>query len=203
MRHGRKMLCLLAVGGLTVLNAASDALATQLETGTVSVTFGGVAKAASPNSYSGKQPDSAKSDGEIESSVERAVKAHKDVSVSVERGLVTLSGQVPVESDREDAVNAAREVPGVRTVHDQIQVTGTKSQSVGEYVDDAGVTAAVKSKLLTEESLSPIAIGVDTINGVVTLTGDVDSKELADRAGDVAGRVKGVKRVDNKLLVKP
>lgn len=142
-------------------------------------------------------------DGDLEDAVEKAVAHYEDVDVDVEKGVVTLSGEVPNEANRRGAIEAARAVPGVISVHDQMQVKGTGSQSAGEYLDDTGITAAVKGKIFATKNLSSLAISVDTHDGVVTLTGTVTSKDLADRAGRVAARVNGVKRVDNKLLVQP
>ena len=157
-----------------------------------------------PNTYPGNKPDAPKkSDKEIRTEVQQVLKGHKDVSVAVDKAVVTLSGQVASEADQKAAIRAARDIAGVHTVRDQMQVTGSGSQSVGEYLDDAGITAAVKSELLKEKGLSSFKISADTIDGVVTLTGNVKSRELADKAGDLAERVKGVKRVDNKLLVQP
>lgn len=157
------------------------------------------------NAYPGLRPDVAgkNDDGDIKKAVERAVERQKDVSVKVDKGVVTLSGQVVTESDRKNAIAAAREVKGVRTVQDQMQVAGAGSQTVGEYFDDAGITTAVKGKLLAEKGLSSFKISVDTIDGVVTLTGEVKTQAQVDTAGAIARQAGGVKRVDNKLLVKP
>ncbi|SBV98093.1 hypothetical protein KL86DPRO_11329 [uncultured delta proteobacterium] len=156
------------------------------------------------NVYPGNRPGTGKiDDDDIEDAVERAVERYEDVSVDVDEGVVTLSGEVVSESDRENAITAARDVAGVRTVQDQMQVAGSGSQTVGKYFDDAGITTAVKGKLLAEKGLSSFKISVDTIDGVVTLTGDVKTQAQVDTAGAVARQVDGVKRVDNKVLVKP
>ena len=157
-----------------------------------------------PHAYPGKQPDfTGKSDSEIESAVEQALERHKDVSAEVKDRVVTLSGTVADEAERKEAVSAAREIAGVHTVQDQIQVTDAGSQSMGDYIDDAVITTEAKAKILVEKDLSALEIKVDTVDGVVTLTGDVKSKELSERAEQIARQVKGVKQVDNKLLIKP
>jgi osmotically-inducible protein OsmY len=74
-------------------------------------------------------------------------------------------------------------------------------QTTGEYVDDAAVTTAVKSKLANEQVSSLGRIGVETINGVVHLTGVVKSQSEKSEATRLANQVKGVKRVDNALTV--
>ena len=125
------------------------------------------------------------------------------VIVDVEHEIATLKGAVANETERQNALTATRSVPGVRNIIDHLRLAGQDSQTVGEYIDDAAITAEVKSKLLVEKNLSSLKISVDTIDGVVTLTGDVKSKEQSDRAAAVAKQVKGVKRVDNKLLIQP
>lgn len=210
MENQKKLLRILAVSGVVMLTSASVFFATQPASGAgkepakPAGVLGKHNGTISPNAYPGNRPDfPVKTDGDLEDAVERAVKHHKDVDVSVKNRVVTLSGEVVNEADRKEAISEARAVPGVITVQDQMQVTGAGEQSVGEVIDDAAITTAVKSKILVEKGLSSLDISVDTIDGVVTLTGDVESKALADKAGAVASQVKGVKRVDNKLLVKP
>lgn len=158
---------------------------------------------AGPHTYPGKQSDVARSDGEIESDVEKALENHKDVSVDVKDRVVTLSGTVADDAEHQSAIDAARKTPGVHMVQDQIQVTSTEKQSVAEFFDDTAITAEVKAKILVEKDLSALDISVDTVDGVVTLTGSAKSQALAERAEQIARQVKGVKQVDNKLLIEP
>jgi hyperosmotically inducible periplasmic protein len=76
------------------------------------------------------------------------------------------------------------------------------AQSVGEYIDDATVTTAVKAKLVAEKASNFTRISVETNNNIVTLTGEVESKDEKERAEQIAKQVNGVKRVDNKLEIK-
>jgi hyperosmotically inducible protein len=69
-------------------------------------------------------------------------------------------------------------------------------------MDDAGITTKVKTAILNDPELKVLQIHVATNNGVVTLTGTVDSPANSDHAKNVAGAVKGVKSVDNQLTVK-
>ena len=78
----------------------------------------------------------------------------------------------------------------------------TKSESVGEYVDDAAITTAVKGSFLTQKGLDSLDISVETTDGVVVLTGKVDSDAQIGLAEQVAKEVKGVKNVVNKLTLK-
>jgi hyperosmotically inducible protein len=77
-----------------------------------------------------------------------------------------------------------------------------KSEQAGDKAGDAAITAKVKTALIGEPGLKALKIDVDTANGVVTLTGSVDSPQNLDRATQVAQAVEGVKSVDNRLNVK-
>lgn len=80
--------------------------------------------------------------------------------------------------------------------------TPTK-QSFGEYVDDAAITARVKTALAKADSVDWTAINVETYRGVVSLSGFVDSLEMANRAVAAAQQVDGVKSVMHDMRVKP
>jgi hyperosmotically inducible protein len=77
----------------------------------------------------------------------------------------------------------------------------TVDRSVGQTLDDAGITAKVKTALAAEKDVSALAIDVDTVQGNVTLSGRVTDQSVAQRAIQVARSVEGVKSVDNKLAV--
>ena len=76
-------------------------------------------------------------------------------------------------------------------------------QSVGEYADDSVVTAKVKTALAGEDVASLLGVEVETYRGVVQLSGFVDDETQRLRAGEIAGEVEGVRRVENSLIVKP
>lgn len=77
-----------------------------------------------------------------------------------------------------------------------------QAAAAGEKIDDAAITAKVKTALIAEPGLKALQIDVDTANGIVTLSGTVDSSNNLDRATQVAQAVQGVKSVDNRLTVK-
>jgi osmotically-inducible protein OsmY len=77
------------------------------------------------------------------------------------------------------------------------QVVREKSTAVSNTVSAATVTAAVKGKLLTESGLR--GVGVETTDGVVTLTGSVASHEDIARAMKIALETDGVTRVISKI----
>jgi hyperosmotically inducible periplasmic protein len=78
------------------------------------------------------------------------------------------------------------------------------TRTVGKTVDDASITAKVKTEIAKEEGLGKaLAINVDTYRSVVSLTGFVDSQEQIDKAMSCARRVGGVEEVKNNLSIKP
>lgn len=67
--------------------------------------------------------------------------------------------------------------------------------------DDTEITAKVKAEFLGEPGLNSLQISVDTVKGVVTLTGSVDTKANSDKAKARAMAISGVRDVDNQLVV--
>ena len=79
---------------------------------------------------------------------------------------------------------------------------GAKHESTGEYIDDAVLTTKVNTSILGDSRLKLMQINVETFKGVVQLSGFVDSAAAATRAVELARTVKGVKSVNNSLIVK-
>jgi osmotically-inducible protein OsmY len=80
----------------------------------------------------------------------------------------------------------------------------TRGQStVGEYIDDASVTTAVKAKFVESKAVDAVAINVETLNGTVMLSGFAKSLNEKAEAERLAWSVKGVKAVRNELAVRP
>lgn len=76
-----------------------------------------------------------------------------------------------------------------------------KSGSVGQYVDDATITARVKSKFASDSTVSATRIKVDTVKGVVELSGNVSSEAEREQAVSIARAVPDVRSVRNNLTV--
>jgi hyperosmotically inducible protein len=73
---------------------------------------------------------------------------------------------------------------------------------VAQYVDDATITAGVKAAIVREPTLKVFEIDVETVKGVVQLSGFVSSADSVAAAASVARTVKGVKSVQNDLRLK-
>jgi hyperosmotically inducible protein len=75
------------------------------------------------------------------------------------------------------------------------------TEASGQYIDDSVITASVKAAILNDPFLKVSQIKVTTVNGVVQLSGALDSQESIDRAGEVAKNQKNVKSVQNDLIL--
>jgi hyperosmotically inducible protein len=78
-------------------------------------------------------------------------------------------------------------------------VTG---RSAAANVDDAGITASVKTKIVADKAANLTRIDVDTIRGTVYLNGLVDSAQQRTRAERLAKQISGAKSVVNNLQVR-
>jgi hyperosmotically inducible periplasmic protein len=74
-------------------------------------------------------------------------------------------------------------------------------KSTGDHVDDATITASVKTKLLGEKGVPSNDVNVEVYKGVVLLSGFVKSQAEKDASEKVARGVSGVKEVRNKLRI--
>jgi hyperosmotically inducible protein len=74
-------------------------------------------------------------------------------------------------------------------------------KSAGRNIDDASITASVKSKLVADKAANLTRVDVDTNNGTVYLNGTVESPEQKSRAEQLAWQASGVKSVVNNLQV--
>lgn len=126
---------------------------------------------------------------------ESTQQAKQDAAVAgkkVERAL-ERTGEKIAEAGRK----AAAEVKSTTA-----SVTDSTSTDTGRVLADTAITASIKTDFLKDPDLSVLAIDVDTVNGVVTLNGLAGTEEGRKRAEQLAGAIKGVKEVRNRLTVK-
>lgn len=87
-----------------------------------------------------------------------------------------------------------------------VGLTGCNShhtrQSRGEQIDDQGLSSQVRNALQSDTQYKFGDVNVVTYNDVVQLSGFVNSADQKNRAGDLAGKVKGVKEVKNNISIK-
>jgi hyperosmotically inducible protein len=74
--------------------------------------------------------------------------------------------------------------------------------TLGENIDDGSITTSVKTKLASDKLVTLTRVGVETNNGIVYLTGEVETADQRSRIGSLASEVKGVKKVVNNLQVR-
>jgi hyperosmotically inducible periplasmic protein len=146
-------------------------------------------------------------DSAITAKVKAALVDHKDIkstdiSVKTEKKVVTLSGFVESQAQAEQAVTVAKGVQGVASVSDKLHVRDGKNTSVKGYAGDTATTSEVKAKLLADDLVPSRMVKVETNNGVVQLSGTVDSQAQIERAESIAKAVDGVKSVKNDLKAK-
>jgi osmotically-inducible protein OsmY len=78
------------------------------------------------------------------------------------------------------------------------------SRATGQVIDDAAITAKVKTEIAQKEGLGEAAtINVDTYRGVVSLAGFVNNEQQRRGAEQAAAQVDGVEKVFNSLQIKP
>jgi hyperosmotically inducible protein len=75
--------------------------------------------------------------------------------------------------------------------------------TVGAYVDDTAITAAVKGRYIDNPDVSASSINVETLNGTVMLSGFAKSLKEKTIAANIAVKVNGVKAVKNEIAVRP
>ncbi len=129
-----------------------------------------------------------------------------EIDVTVDDGVVTLTGTVEDRIEKELAEEIARGVEGVRRVENKISVepeseSRTKDPGFFRAVEDASTTARVKYNLVWNRNTSGLDIKVKTSDGTVTLTGSIGSKIEKDLAVQIAKNTKGVIDVMDRLEV--
>lgn len=167
-------------------------------------TFGAVA--CSPTQTQ-RAPGEHVDDGVLLTQVKSALVADpstegRNINVDVNRGVVMLSGFVDTKDQKSKAGDLARGVDGVKDVKNNLAVQEEGSRTAGAVVDDSILTAKVKAKLIENDETKAHQINVETRQGVVQLSGFVDSEAAKSSAAEVAKSVTGVKDVKNELTVK-
>jgi hyperosmotically inducible periplasmic protein len=127
------------------------------------------------------------------------------VHVETKDKIVTLSGAVDSEAAKAQAVALARATEGVADVVDNLTMAPSQeaeaNPSAGQVVDDASITAAIKTRFMADSVVGALKIDVDTQNGVVSLNGPVKNQNEKDTALRIARETSGVKDVKDNLVI--
>ncbi len=157
------------------------------------------------------------SDAWLMTKVKTSLLFHHSVSgikteVSAENGIVTLRGEATSQAQKDLATKYAQDVEGVKEVQNEMTVVtvamkpdektiGEKTDEMTEWIDDASITALVKTALLHHRSTSGLNTTVETEEGVVILSGQVKNAAEKDLATELVSDVNGVKKVVNNMTV--
>ncbi len=125
----------------------------------------------------------------------------RQIDVEVSNGIVQLNGFVDSAAAKSRAEALAKGVEGVREVRNNLRV-GAGDRQAGTVVDDGVITTKVKTALIGDDQTKAHQINVTTRNGVVQLSGFVDSAAAKMQAERIARQVNGVREVQNNLDVR-
>ncbi|MBV8198545.1 MAG: BON domain-containing protein [Candidatus Eremiobacteraeota bacterium] len=117
------------------------------------------------------------------------------ITFDVNRGHVTMSGEVAWHYQATEAVNEAKAVVGVKDIVNLIRVKPAKSPSADEIVK------RIHGALARTADLEAQRIHVTVAGSLVTLSGSVRSWFERDNAGQAAWSIPGVTHVDNRIAV--
>lgn len=143
-----------------------------------------------------------------------------DIEIDVNDGVATLRGSVDNTVERDLAEELALGVDNIKKVDNKLTVNPNSDQSANpasdkmpskdfsdtgrdfmQKVEDANVTAKVKSQLLWNSNTDGLDISVTTRGGVVTLSGEVKSDAESQLAAQIARNTNGVIEVNNTLQI--
>jgi hyperosmotically inducible periplasmic protein len=157
------------------------------------------------------------SDAWLITKVKTALLFHRSVSatgteVLAKDGTITLRGKADSVAQKDLTTEYAKDVEGVKAVINEMTVlaaamkpgektTGEKVDAMTESVDDASITALVKTSLLYHRSTSALNTTVETKEGVVTLAGKAKNAAEKDLATKLVSDVHGVKKVVNNMTI--
>ena len=138
-----------------------------------------------------------------------------EIKVTTENGTVWLSGTLDSQEKINRAIEVAKNQENVKSVQNNLTLgvseqsaseqAGQKldkaGESIGQYIDDSVITANVKAAIIDDPLLKATEIKVTTDNGLVRLSGVLDSQEKINKALEVAKNQENVKSVQNALAL--
>lgn len=148
--------------------------------------------------------ESKRSDVEVQQNVVEALRADTrveatNIGVEVDRGIVTLTGNVQDWAERTAAQEAAHRVPGVLDVANDIHV---KPPGSAERTD-ADIARSIREALEWDVFLPNRKITTTVSNGIVTLEGMVENVSQREDAAEAVAHLPGVREVKNLLQLGP
>ena len=125
-------------------------------------------------------------------------------TVEVKDAVVTLNGEASSAAQKDLTQEYAQDIEGVKEVKNEMTVAATPvmaERTAGEKMDDASVTAQVKSALTTHRSTSAISTKVETRDGEVTLTGIAKNDAEKALVTKLVTDIQGVTSVKNQMTI--
>ena len=149
------------------------------------------------------------SDGWLGTKVKTALLFHRNVratktDVNVKDGVVTLSGEASSTAQKELTTEYAKDVEGVKDVKNEMTIAKAPAkpvETIGEKIDDASITAQVKSSLFSHRSTSALKTKVETTDGVVTLSGIAKNAAEKSLVTKLVTDIDGVNKVINNMTI--
>jgi hyperosmotically inducible periplasmic protein len=194
-------------GVVTLTGTVAEASHKSLAENTVA-SLPGVIRVDNQLVVSGEQP-AEHSDAWITMKVKTALLFHRNVSatatsVYTKDGVVTLQGEATSMAQKELTTEYAKDIDNVKEVKNDMTIAATApvtNSTVGDKVDDASITAEIKSALFSHSSTSALHTGVTTTDGVVTLTGVAKNDAEKSLVTKLATDINGVTSVINNMTV--
>ena len=131
-----------------------------------------------------------------------------NTKVAVVAGVVTLTGTADNSAQKDLTTAYAKDIDGVKSVNNEIMIKDPSAsdmksgEKMGDKMDDASITSQVKFALLSHKSTSAMKTKVTTNDGVVSVSGEASSDAQKSLVGKLAGDVRGVRSVNNQMIVK-
>ena len=194
-------------GVVTLTGTVADSSQKSLAEDTVA-SLPGVNGVVNQLKISGEQP-AEHSDAWITAKVKTALLFHRNVSgtgtsVYTKDGVVTLQGVASSTAQKELTTEYAKDIDNVKSVQNNMTVakaSGAPDATVGEKIDDASITAQVKSSLLSHHSTSAMHTTVSTTDGVVTVGGVAKNEAEKSLVTKLATDINGVTSVVNNMTI--
>jgi osmotically-inducible protein OsmY len=125
----------------------------------------------------------------------------RKVGLTISEGRVLLTGVVPDENTRADAVRLAWQAAGVKEVYNEIEVVPS-GEPFWDESRDTVISQKLKARLMFDKEISNINYSIDVVNGVVYLMGIAQHQSELDRVVAHARDIANVKRVISHVVLK-
>ena len=127
-----------------------------------------------------------------------------DTTIQVKDGIVTLTGVAANSAQKDLTGEYAKDIEGVKEVRNEMTIASppvVPQLTTSDKMDDASISAQVKTALMTHRSTSAIQTKVTTLDGKVTVTGIAANDAEKALVTKLANDIHGVSSVDNQMTI--